>query len=48
MMIFLSKHNKLPVNMFLHSKTRKRVWVYEVDEYLSQLLTQWTSNRYHQ
>lgn len=45
MMAFFAENNVLPEEMFFHHRTDRRVWVYEMNDKLSVLLTEWTSRR---
>lgn len=45
MMAFLAESKVLPLNMFFHKDTGKRVWVYEMNDMFSQLLFDWTHKK---
>lgn len=45
LMQHLLKNNIAPEGMTLHSETGKTVWIYECDDALSKLLTEWSNNK---
>lgn len=42
MMIYLSENEVLPIDLFFHKETGKRVWVYKLDGKLSNHLKEWS------
>ncbi|MGG0667710.1 hypothetical protein ABE073_04190 [Lederbergia citrisecunda] len=43
MMMFFAENEILPIDMFFHDETNKRIWVYKLDDKLSNLLRKWTA-----
>lgn len=45
MMVFFTENKVLPINMLFHDRTKKRIWIYELNHNFSKLLIQWSLNR---
>lgn len=45
MMMFFAENEVLPIDMLFHDKTNRRIWVYKLDDNLSNLLSKWTTKK---
>jgi len=47
-MIFLKSNKLTPERTAIHYKTKKTIWIFERNQELDRLLTEWTRNKHKQ